>query len=463
MIWLEIERDAQALVDGAGDGVLASPLWPDGVPRAFREDIRKFSESLKALGPHWEVIRVWYEQVLKDATVDPFPNKVLDAIANEESDFWGDGDDNPRTPDTVMADIAERLGWPPDKPKPSMTAFIVKYLDQAQEPVSIDQFVAAFAEAGYDSPRSSIRGRLNSLTSDKRIQRVGRGLYAALKGSARDNWPQEAKDVKSPFEYGWNSDGKIELTGDALGRVLTPEYRSPEDAKNRLEAARQLAKSLAQKIRSGDFQAGVQYASDLESYAQQLPNEAGGNIYLADSTLRTLRDDLADDLGLGYVDDRFARRLLRVIEAHYGVRVYYPDLQGLYDDVKRGELTEPPPLMAMQQLTEVVDEFTPDVFDESVIETVDQKSWPTFESSKEEATEAQSVADSSVQLPPDPIADVDPVRADQAARAGAFNRLWSILRKTENASKNIERAEKAADVFARNIDEIISWFSKLGG
>ena len=66
-------------------------------------------------------------------------------------------------------------------------------------------------------------------------------------------------------------------------------------------------------------------------------------------------------------------------------------------------------------------------------------------------------------LPPDPIADIDPERAAQQAKAGALNRIWQVLLRAEKGAKGIERVEKAVSDYGRVIGPIIDWLSKLGG
>ncbi len=458
-IWRAFRKDFLLCAEEKSS-LLKNPLWVEE-PGWFRLSVADWTRRLADLSPEWGLVIHWYKQVCVDATQDPFRSPKLKAIGNESSSFWGAEKNSSRTPQVVMIQIAERLGWSLERPAETLSNFILRYLKERHRPVQLSELFSAFERAGYFSPQSSIKGRLYELVKDDKVQRVGRGLYVANDRSLPRDWPEAIEGVKSPFDYGWTTDGKIALIGDALGRVFAPEYRSPDDSRKRLEAARRMAESVAREVQSGKFQIGDNYTTDLQNYSKQLPGDIEGNIYLADSIIRTLRDDLEDDLRLGFVSERAARRLKRVIEAHYGLRVYFPDLQGFYDDVKRGELAEPPPIEAMRNLSEAVEAFTPDVFDESVVDTVDERCWPTYHSTERSSVKVEEATELTVDLPPDPISDVDPVQSDQAARAGAFNRLWGILKQTEKAAKNVERAEKVADIFARNIDEVIGWLSKI--
>jgi hypothetical protein len=58
--------------------------------------------------------------------------------------------------------------------------FIIVLLERANRPLSTAEIYEAFDEAGYHLTTSSIRGRLNTLTYEGRILRVGHATYAAL-------------------------------------------------------------------------------------------------------------------------------------------------------------------------------------------------------------------------------------------------------------------------------------------
>lgn len=61
----------------------------------------------------------------------------------------------------------------------SIKEFIVQLLESAPGPLSTVQIYEFFGAAGYRLEKASIRGRLNSLTYEGRILRVGFGRYAA--------------------------------------------------------------------------------------------------------------------------------------------------------------------------------------------------------------------------------------------------------------------------------------------
>ena len=132
--WDSIESDCDFLKDYSAAKLIKHSLW-DNEPSIAVASYKNFNAQLGEKTP-WSLIPHWYQQLRSDATVDPFPNKALDEIANEDSVFWGDGEDDPDY-DTIIANIAERLGW-----KPSGAEIIDSPYDPAfvgYEPVHLDR------------------------------------------------------------------------------------------------------------------------------------------------------------------------------------------------------------------------------------------------------------------------------------------------------------------------------------
>lgn len=273
----------------------------------------------------------------------------------------------------------------------------------------------------------------------------------------------EVPDVRSPYEYELTPNQTITAVGGAMNTVSVLPSRDPNDARKRLEAAKQLANDLIAGLMDNRFQVGRHYIKELENYRDRLPLDATESIYSADAALRNLRDDLENDMRNG-ICDRFAPRLQRLIEAHYGLRVYFPELLNFYDDVKQARQAEPPPLEALGKLRQIVADNTPDVFEPSVDaafgHAVDVARQAT---EKQEASTDGGVSSSApTTLPPDPIADIDPVRAAQHAEISMQNRIWGVLRRIEEGGKTVERVDKAISSYAKWIDPILDWLSKSG-
>jgi len=89
------------------------PLWiiKDGIPSWATDAILSSTSELKALGSDWSTFDQWYNSILiqPEALIE-FKDE-LSQIAAEPPEFWGDSEENARTSDLVMTEIAFRLGW----------------------------------------------------------------------------------------------------------------------------------------------------------------------------------------------------------------------------------------------------------------------------------------------------------------------------------------------------------------
>ena len=125
--WRAIQFDCTLLarssdLDEAVKALAAMPLWArfnsdsDESVEAYLPKLKNgvddwgifvssFSDLLSALGPDWQIISQWYRRRLQGQSISP----VFANIANESVEFWGDGDENPRTPDQVMEEITARV------------------------------------------------------------------------------------------------------------------------------------------------------------------------------------------------------------------------------------------------------------------------------------------------------------------------------------------------------------------
>ena len=107
LFWRNLQADCLAL--HAGKDLMRRPLWKS-TPVWFDVEFADLRVRLREFGGGWPLIETWFRQIIANAAVDVFPNNVLDDIAEEHPDFWGDGDYNPDY-DAIIAKIAERLDW----------------------------------------------------------------------------------------------------------------------------------------------------------------------------------------------------------------------------------------------------------------------------------------------------------------------------------------------------------------
>ena len=143
-LWLSVEADCQTLVLERGS-LWSMTLWPLPELATAQQTGQALRRDLQEMGELWPLLADWYDQILQNAAVDPFPIKALDDLTNESSEFWGDGDNNPRTPDVVMADIAERLGWFPSAEQADQDVLL-------EEPASQRDFFISYSS--HDEKRA---------------------------------------------------------------------------------------------------------------------------------------------------------------------------------------------------------------------------------------------------------------------------------------------------------------------
>ncbi|MEM5516719.1 hypothetical protein WNY37_07140 [Henriciella sp. AS95] len=198
--------------------LLASPLWPYGLSAELVKTINKFRSMLLEFGSAWPLWGRWYDHILKDASVDPFPNKKLDKVANKPTEFWDDGDNNPRSPDEVMADIAEILGWVGRSNESEYDSFYDESAQAGQIPstsnkidaenvVGLVQYKAALQFRQHDeclvmaSPASGDDERAAEEAATRKLHDNLRKLLPGLIDDIYEicNWPGR-NDVKSAYD-----------------------------------------------------------------------------------------------------------------------------------------------------------------------------------------------------------------------------------------------------------------------
>ena len=415
LVWASVRSDCAYFENGSYQSLVNEPLWLDDVrgtqtyntniPIEMRAHLDRFRKTDEYKKNHWGMWLDWYSAVVRGEG-SFFGQEADIEIATKPDEFWD------RDIALVMDDLVEITGW---------------------------------KEGGSSNNGGPTLPPIPDLPKTK-----------PPSTDYPDSW--------APYSYEWTSEHKIALDGDALDAILVPEPRSPDDAKNRLEAAKKAASDLLGDLSTNGFQVPEAYKRSLERYVEALPGSADGAIYVADQEMRTLRDDLEDDLKQG-INTRFANRLKRIIEQHYGLRPYYPDLLNFYDDVKAGELVEPPPLEAFEKLDDTIRDNTPDVFDDSVQRSLNRLDVPDDRPEKYESPVQSPTTDEAIEatdLPVDPIKDIDPERARQNAKAGALQKIGKTLDTAEKGAKNIERVKKVAKTFKETGRPIWDFIRSLG-
>ena len=182
--------DSAALERGTTPSALAHKALWSRIPEPVESKWHQFAASLASLSQNWGVWVDWYQSVLTGQLDWGLPKDVVETLYLQlasKDDAWWDRDDA-----VVNAEIADWLkaargGFEEDLP--TMNAFILMNLTGKTDPTSLDDLTQAFADAGYSSPRSSIRGRINTLVSEGQISRVGRASYQILDAKGEDELP----------------------------------------------------------------------------------------------------------------------------------------------------------------------------------------------------------------------------------------------------------------------------------
>ena len=190
--WQNIEADIAWFQKNPRQNLLRERLWLKNVrenkefktnfPLWVRETFDTFEES-NVVPEAWKVWLHWYRALLsskplsiRHGLMNP---DVGEIVAKQGRRFWR------RDPDIVMAEIAKMAGLEDsveEKKASTQTIkqFILTLLEGENRSFSIDEVVEAFSKEKFGLTRPSIRGRLNSLTYEGRIRRVGRAKYASV-------------------------------------------------------------------------------------------------------------------------------------------------------------------------------------------------------------------------------------------------------------------------------------------
>lgn len=266
-----------------------------------------------------------------------------------------------------------------------------------------------------------------------------------------------------PTPFGFQISGQqIRLTSSSINWPTFPLPTSPHDYESRLEAARTLAVDLALELREGRFNARPDYSSCLTKYAERLPNAPGsGNILLADAEARTLRNMFAADVDI--LPTGFASKLKTILEQHIGLRVYYPEIEMFYRDVRSGRIEASLSLDAVEGFIREVRNHAPAVFNPEVSEAVGASAQGAFERGLSKPSPVAAAHNEQPKAPPDPLGELDPHAARDFTFAGAVNALWKVFREGEKVNQALEGWKSAGKSLRPHVQEIIDWLSSFTG
>ncbi|MGO8739032.1 hypothetical protein, partial [Rhodoblastus sp.] len=231
-------------------------------------------------------------------------------------------------------------------------------------------------------------------------------------------------NVTSVFAFRWNEAHRIALSSGPQNLPVFPYQRNEADHRRRLEAERTLVERLISDIAQKQSNIRPDYLESLRQYASDLPEAPGtGNILLADAEARILRalfESEADFLPQG-----FAARLKVMLEQHIALRAFYPEVERLYLDVRKGRLEEPLPQDAVEKTTRTIAENTPNFFEPEVmvgLREVEREPPRISLSDEDVAAHASGV----ILPPPAPIGTLDPKKSRDFMTAATFNKIYEV-------------------------------------
>lgn len=199
------------------------------------------------------------------------------------------------------------------------------------------------------------------------------------------------------------------------------------------------------------------YYVTLGRYLSDLPSGSGfGNFLLADCEARTLRGMFEEDAAV--LNRDFAERLNRILELHMALRPYYDGVERFYSDVRRGTLSEPLPLDAINNFVREVRKHTPDIFEPDVPAAFDaigdqQLPQPTPASGRSDA----NITETTVVPRADPIEVPDPEKTHSYSQASTVNNSYSAFLKGKDISTAVKGWDDTAHTLAQHASTVIDW------
>jgi hypothetical protein len=198
-------------------------------------------------------------------------------------------------------------------------------------------------------------------------------------------------------------------------------------------------------------------------YLAALPINANPewNFLLADNQARILRALFASEsVGLGkYI----SVRLLILLQAHQGVRVFYPSMRRFYKDVKNGHIDDLLPLDAVIEFVGGIGDHTPSVFHPDVRSAFLGASTPIPDIRAHRIVAELSTDPAQIKLTPDPLDEIDPHKPHDLTFASMANSLWRVLTLGKKIGNTVEGWDTAYEVLKVPFAAIVDWLARFQG
>ncbi|HEY8138445.1 MAG TPA: hypothetical protein VIF61_11415 [Methylocystis sp.] len=240
--------------------------------------------------------------------------------------------------------------------------------------------------------------------------------------------PQPIENLPSPFTFGRNAGGQITIVA---GPQNTPVIEFPGDGvthRRWLETGRKLTERLIADLQAGKFHnVRSDYREGLQRYVSDLPPEPGaGNFLLADAEARMLHSLFAAEPHI--IAEPFAARLKIVLENHFALLGFYPEVARYLAAAREGQVTAPLPQEAIAGFGKVVLDNTPQAFTPEVSQGLREaeREAPKVELEPEDIRGGPP----PVKPPAYPYDEPDPEKSRTYAMMSTFNALYKIVLET---------------------------------
>ena len=357
----------------------------------------------------------------------------------------------------AVAELADRPLWPGETP-PELAEFWTQIRAALPSGEDWEVWTRWYDERLKGAPSRGEACELVFATVPVEVWDEG---PAAANRWIREHLPPEPPKIKplenvpSPFTFARNAAGQITVVS---GPQNTPVITFPGDeATHRrwLDTARRLSERLIADLRARKYDnVRGAYLDGLERYVADLPPEPGtGDFLLADAEARTLRGLFAAEPHL--IPEAFAARLRTMLESHFALLGFYPEVERYIGAARKGQVTAPPPEEAIKGFGDIVRQNTPGAFTPEVsrgLVEVEREA-PKVELEPEDIRRGPV----PVEPPVYPYDEPDALKSRAFARLSTLNALYKAVEIARNEPSKIVHWYAIEELLRPHATQVIHW------